>query len=508
MNRKKKVLIFIVSYNAETFIQGVLERIPEGVWDNTAYQTSILIIDDQSADQTFERALEYSRKFPQRDITVLHNPVNQGYGGNQKIGYHYALMNHYDVVVLLHGDGQYAPEYLDQMIMPLVREEAEAVFGSRMIKKFSALKGGMPLYKWLGNQILTTLQNLILGSSLSEFHSGYRAYRTEALKRIPFACNSDYFDFDTNIIIQLINTGQRIAEIPIPTFYGEEICNVDGTRYAILILLSTLQSRLMKLGIFYTPKYDYEVRNEPEDIKIGYPSSHQFALDHIRTGSRVLDVGSGPGNMAAQLVDKGAEVVSLDRHISPLLKEKSLRTIQAELEDYTWKPEDTKVDTVFLLDIIEHLRKPEELLVALRSACMKNGADQPPEFIITTANIAFWPVRLGLLCGWFHYGKKGILDKDHHRLFTLKSLRNLLIQSGYDIEVIDGIPAPYPLALGNNPLSRGLLKVNNWLIGLSKGLFSYQIGVVAKPRPTLDFLLANAEKSGREKAANKDVANG
>jgi len=499
MSKKKKVLIFIVSYNAESFIKKVLERIPEAVWNNPDYDASILIIDDQSSDNTFHRAIEYSKECPDKNITVLHNPVNQGYGGNQKIGYYYALKNKFDFVVLLHGDGQYAPEYLDKMIQPLIKNEADAVFGSRMINKTSALKGGMPLYKWLGNQILTKIQNFILESKLSEFHSGYRAYSAKALKGIPFAFNSDYFDFDTNIIIQLINTKHRIKEIPIPTYYGKEICYVNGMKYAALILLSTIQSKLMKFGIFYTPKYDFDYNNEHYTAKVGYASSHQFALDRINSGMSVLDIGCGPGIMAEHLAHRGASVVSLDRHISPLLEEKSTRTIRADLEDYAWKPMDTRVDRILLLDIIEHLRKPENVLMDLRTACMKNGAEAKPEFIITTANIAFWPVRIGLLLGWFHYGKKGILDKDHHRLFTLRALVNLLTQSGYEIVSMVGIPAPYPLAFGDNFFSRALLKLNGWLIGISKGFFSYQIGVIAKPKPTLDYLLKSAEKSSREK---------
>jgi hypothetical protein len=132
---------------------------------------------------------------------------------------------------------------------------------------------------------------------------------------------------------------------------------------------------------------------------------------------------------------------------------------------------------------------------------MDKDSEKQTKVIITTPNIAFWPVRLSLLFGWFHYGKKGILDKEHHRLFTPGSLVILLKQSGYDIITIIGIPAPFPLALGDNLLSRLLLKINSWLITLSKGFFAYQIGVVAQPRPTLDHLLRKAEKSGSKRAS-------
>src|SRR5689334_7582786 len=145
-----RVLIFVVAYNAERTIQSVLQRIPESL---SQYHTEILIIDDSSKDQTFQQArgMDYTR-FP---LTVLFNPVNQGYGGNQKIGFHYAIEKGFDVVALVHGDGQYAPEMLPDLVEPLRRNEADVVFGSRMVQPFAALKGGMPLYKFVGNRILT-----------------------------------------------------------------------------------------------------------------------------------------------------------------------------------------------------------------------------------------------------------------------------------------------------------------------------------------------------------------
>src|SRR5205823_6622352 len=143
---RKRVLIFIVAYNAERTIQTVISRIPAVLAE---YETEILIIDDSSKDRTFQRVRDLQRggntSFP---TTVLYNPINQGYGGNQKIGFHYAIQNGFDVVALLHGDGQYAPECLPDLLAALSGDETGAVFGSRMTTRFGALKGGMPLYKY------------------------------------------------------------------------------------------------------------------------------------------------------------------------------------------------------------------------------------------------------------------------------------------------------------------------------------------------------------------------
>jgi len=255
MVQRPKVLIFIVAYNAEKTIQKVLTRIPEDLLDD--YEVEILIIDDKSSDDTVVRCHEAIKSSHLKFKThVKVNPKNQGYGGNQKIGYQYAIEQNYDCVALLHGDGQYAPECLHDLIEPVIKGEAEAVFGSRMMKPFGALKGGMPMYKFVGNKILTFFQNRMLKTSLSEFHSGYRVYSVKALKQIPFQLNTADFHFDTEIIIQLIFRGLRIAERPIPTYYGDEICYVNGIRYAFDVAVATIKAKMQFLGVIYDKKYD------------------------------------------------------------------------------------------------------------------------------------------------------------------------------------------------------------------------------------------------------------
>ncbi|MFL6529442.1 MAG: glycosyltransferase family 2 protein [Chthoniobacterales bacterium] len=184
----KRVLIFVVAYNAETTIEKVLSRIPASLHQPGV---EVLIIDDSSKDQTFAHSLRFQQQSSAFKITILRTPRNQGYGGNQKLGYRYAIDNGFDIVALVHGDGQYAPEKLPALLAPLVQGDADAVFGSRMIDKAAARAGGMPAYKWLGNQLLTQFQNCILGTHLSEFHTGYRLYATAALAQVPFEKNTN-----------------------------------------------------------------------------------------------------------------------------------------------------------------------------------------------------------------------------------------------------------------------------------------------------------------------------
>jgi GT2 family glycosyltransferase len=254
-SHKKRLLILVVAYHAESTIASVIRRIPLGLLAD--YDMDVLIIDDSSRDLTFARSHEVVRQATLPfQVRVLFNPVNQGYGGNQKLGYRYAIEYGYDYVALLHGDGQYAPECLPDLLARFSDERVGAVFGSRMISPGGALRGGMPLYKFVGNKILTWIQNRLLRSHLSEFHSGYRIYSVSALASIPFERNSNDFHFDTEIIIQLMIARREIREVAIPTYYGDEISRVNGIRYAANVVSATVKMRLQELAIFYDRRYD------------------------------------------------------------------------------------------------------------------------------------------------------------------------------------------------------------------------------------------------------------
>lgn len=499
--KKYRVLIFIVAYNAERTIERVLARIPASLSEE--YEVEILAIDDSSADRTFEIGQKIkaagSLPFP---LHVLFNPKNQGYGGNQKIGYHYAIKKEFDFVALLHGDGQYAPEALPGLLMPLSRGEADAVFGSRLLSQGEALKGGMPLYKFIGNRILSWFQNRLLRTQLSEFHSGYRIYSVAALEKVPFDRNTNDFHFDTEIIIQLLNAGLRIRELPIPTYYGDEICHVNGIKYAWDVMTTTLKSRAHELSIFYDSKFDCGAGHDTNAhyaLKIGYDSPHTATLELVPAGAKVLDLGCAGGYMGALLRrQSGCHVTGVD--MFPLGANVSLDNfIKYDLNAGIPDVDIAEYRRVLLLDVIEHLTAPEAFLDQLRDS-MKYCTDT--KVIISTPNVGFLIIRLMLLLGQFNYGKRGILDVTHKRLFTLSSLRRLLEQRGFQVIQSRGIPAPFPVALGDNRFSRFLLAVNGACLRLLPSLFSYQVLVVVEPKPSLELLLQHAvdESSARADA--------
>ena len=167
-------------------------------------------------------------------LQVLQHKRNLGYGGNQKAGYRYFIEKGFDIAVLLHGDGQYAPEILASVYHPLVTGEADAVFGSRTTKQYGGpRKGGMPTYEYLGNRVLTVFENRALGMRLTETAVAVKHYSMHALKELDFSKMTDDFHFDTEIIIKLHHQGFRIHEAPVPTDYGDEICYVNGMKYAL-----------------------------------------------------------------------------------------------------------------------------------------------------------------------------------------------------------------------------------------------------------------------------------
>ena len=227
---RPRIGILVVAYNADSTLRSVLHRIPENIKSTI---DEIFVFDDASQDRTHEIGLDLKKSFEGANLTIYKNPINMMYGGNQKRGYYYAMDRDLDIVVLLHGDGQYAPEVMQDLLTPLENGEADLVMGSRMMVKGAALRGNMPPYKYYGNKILTFCENRLIGTRFTEFHSGYRAYSVKALKTIPLERLTWNWHFDTQIIIEFVKRGYRIKEVPIPTYYGDEICHVNGIPYAI-----------------------------------------------------------------------------------------------------------------------------------------------------------------------------------------------------------------------------------------------------------------------------------
>jgi glycosyltransferase involved in cell wall biosynthesis len=489
--RRRRIGVFIVAYQAERFIGRVLERIPAVLRGGFA---EILVIDDSSADLTVESALEAAERLAYTNVTVLRTPFNRGYGGNQKLGYLHAIRESWDYVVLLHGDGQYAPELLPQIVLALDRHEPDALIASRMIHRRNALRGGMPLYKWIGNQVLTAIENRALGSHLSEFHSGYRAYRVETIRTLPFQLNSDGFHFDTEILIQLLRTGRSVVEIPSPTFYGEEISRVSGLRYAVDCLKAVAKARLVELGLFYEPMFDFGLFEKSGYLLKEAPNSlHQDLLAlEWPAAWRVADLGANRGVLSARLAERVAHVTAADL-LAPT-EAGTATPVAIDLDgDFGGLLGWQRFDAVLALDVIEHLKQPEAAVRAIAEILRPGGV-----LYASTGNIAYAPMRLSLALGHFNYGKRGILDLTHARLFTIYSFTKLLTQSGFMVLEVKGFGPPIRDMVGSSRLLGQLDTVLGKLARVWPRLFAFNFLVVAQRLDDLESLYARTLSSAGE----------
>ncbi len=235
----KKIIVVMPAYNAEKTLETTFREIPFDIVDD------VIVVDDASKDNTFEVAKKIGINH------VIKHEKNKGYGGNQKTCYDTALELGADIVIMVHPDYQYTPKLIPSMSYLLSDGLFHVVMGSRILGK-GALKGGMPLYKYFFNRILTFSQNFIIGQKLSEYHTGYRAFTKEVLQKINYHANSDDFVFDNQMLAQIFYAGYEIAEITCPTKYFTDASSINFSRsfkYGLGVLGTSFKYRFQKMGL-------------------------------------------------------------------------------------------------------------------------------------------------------------------------------------------------------------------------------------------------------------------
>ncbi|AKL72323.1 Glycosyl transferase family 2/Methyltransferase domain [Actinobacteria bacterium IMCC26256] len=505
MQNEPRIGILVVAYNAATTLARVLDRIPR---DFTHRIAEVLVSDDGSQDSTYLVGMGYRQIRDDLPLTVIRQPMNLGYGGNQKVGYEWAIEKNLDIVVLLHGDGQYAPELLPEMVAPLENGSCDAVFGSRMLEPGAARKGGMPLYKLYGNRILTRFENTLAGAELSEWHSGYRAYRVDALKDVPFERNSDGFDFDTQIILQFLEAGKRITEIPIPTFYGDEICYVNGVRYARDISKHVLKYRLQSAGFGNGESLSaapgaYEKKSAPD-------TSHSRILSWIgsQKPGKVLDIGCSDGSVASELRASGHEVTGIDLEESPGVRENVDHFFKADLDKGLPAEIVGKFDIVLAADVVEHVRDPANLLSEMRELLSSDGS-----IVVSVPNFGHWYPRTRILFGSFDYDRRGILDGTHLRFFTRSSFERLIKSQGLRVKRRHYIGLPIEVLYrgtakdGDQGKSGKFIKIiDKVALQLRPTLFAYQfVYELAVDKQAKPELLVNKSRKASPIKASEEL---
>ena len=235
----KKITIVLPAYNAEKTLEITYNEIPFDIVDH------VILVDDLSSDKTIEKAKELGIKH------IVAHEINKGYGGNQKSCYNKALELDSDIVVMLHPDYQYTPKLIHSMCYLIANRVYEVVLGSRILGK-GALRGGMPIYKYISNRILTLGQNMLMGQKLSEYHTGFRAFSKNVLQSIKYNINSDDFVFDNQMLAQIFYAGFEIAEITCPTKYFEEASSINirrSMKYGLGVIGVSFKYRFNKWGL-------------------------------------------------------------------------------------------------------------------------------------------------------------------------------------------------------------------------------------------------------------------
>ncbi len=248
---KLKVVVVMPAYNAGATLYKTHSDIP------TDWVDEVILVDDCSYDNTLDVARNLKLK-------VFTHRWNRGYGGNQKTCYNAALESSAAIIIMLHPDYQYDPKIIPDLIQPIIQNKADVVFASRFLG--NPLKGNMPLYKYIANRTLTTLQNLVQGTSFSECHTGYRAYSKQILEAIPYERNSEDFVFDNEIIAQFVIAGARFAEIPVETRYEKDSSTVSflsSIQYGIGVLWTLLRYMLHKTRVWKCRKFDFSQPYNP-----------------------------------------------------------------------------------------------------------------------------------------------------------------------------------------------------------------------------------------------------
>jgi glycosyltransferase involved in cell wall biosynthesis len=248
MQINQRIICVLPAYNAQATLERTLSDVPPGVVD------LFILVDDCSKDETFREATRLSERFP---LKVIQHQRNRGYGGNQKTCYAAALKEDADIVVMLHPDYQYEPKLLPSLTGLIASGVYDVALGSRILGR-GALKGGMPLYKYISNRFLTAFENLLIGQKLSEYHTGYRAFSKRVLETLDLEANSDDFVFDNEMLVQAHIAGFSIGEISVPTKYFDEASSISFKRsviYGLGVLRCSMEGFLARMRILKHPRF-------------------------------------------------------------------------------------------------------------------------------------------------------------------------------------------------------------------------------------------------------------
>lgn len=478
--RPGRVLVFFMAHESGRDVPALLDRVPQALLADP--DVHLLCIDDASRDDGAEQARSWAARRGGARLTVLRAPVGQGRGGQQKLGLRLAVDAGFGFVAVVRLDGSCPPEALPDVIRPWREGRAEVVLGTRL--RLS-----------LRDRLLNRAQRVLTGQPLRDFHAGLRGYDVALLRRVFFEVNGNGDSFDMDLLLQSLHVGARVVELPV---YETSAVPAPAPAGATAVgdgdsLRAAAQYRMHRMGMMCSLKYQGAGPEVYQDKTHMRYSSHRRALELVRElrPRTLLDVGSGPGHIARACEELGVRVTGADRR-APQPGAMSA-FVPCDLEQGL--PIDAfQFDAVLMLDVIEHLARPEAFLIGLRNQSQALRPGQPAtRLILSTPNVAFAAVRMNLLLGRWNYAERGILDITHKRLFTQGSLLRLLSDCGYEVERVLPIGVPFEAVLpGLTGQVLGRLCAR--LSRLWPALFAFQTMVICAPTPGVRQVLLHSQR--------------
>ncbi len=447
-----------------------------------------LLIADRPDSNDREITESFLKNAPTPNAHVLKNKSPQGVGGNQKIVFRYAVENGFQSVAVLQGCNVALLNQLPEMFRTFDSEDNDALLAVNE-------------YRSVVDKIAGGIHNKLTGAGLKGWRSAVRIYNTAALSNIAYVLNTNSENFDTEVLLQFVHAQRPIKEVALPrNTFGGGSCG-GSLKDA---LKSSLKFFFQRFHLFYDVRFHASILSDAHltreqheapvyESKMSSVSPHSLVCESeniVPKESRVLDIGCSKGYVATYLSKrKGCRVVGIDVLPRSEVSPDGFRYEQINLETELGKLNDVLIrdefDTILMLDVLEHLAVPESFLLNLS----QHKFPTSPRFVCSTANVAFIVIRIMLLLGHFNYGRRGILDITHKRLFSAHTFRNILTQTGFVITHEHYIPFPFASLGWPASVAKKLETINRWLIKLRPRLFSYQILFEATPLSAPDLVL-------------------
>lgn len=479
-----KFLLGVYLHNNEAIAKQLIERLNKAF--SKLPSLDFCLIDDGSSDCTTQYIEEYLPKKAGSRYRFIHNTNFYGYGGTQKLLFRFGISARYDACTMI--PGNLIEEQLQSLLHLLKTYEK---YPTDILVGVSDLRA----YRSPLMALISRMQSTLAGQRILGWRSPFKVFKTKTIARTAYELNTNNAYFDTELILQILDLRGSIKEIADSQYRNQSNSAFTVFRDSLRALKATLKYRLQQFNLFYDFRYSPEQvhsfdgssfdKQELYTEKLNSNSPHSLVSKDaqlVAERSAVLDIGCATGYVANQLIlHKRCRVTGIDMIPESALITSSLtyRRINLEQEQAALNEilEKQQFDVVLLLDIVEHLSMPELFLLNLN----RHISHHPPKFIVSTGNVAFIAIRLMLLLGFFNYGKRGILDITHKRLFSLRTFRNIMEQTGFIVIAQHFFPLPFQALGFPKRLAQFLERINMALIRASPSLFAYQILLVANP---------------------------